>query len=277
MSGRYKYKDFDSSDSDEYMQNTINLRFNIIEEEDVTNYLTNDMARVNISEDSDTDFEIYFRHRNVRPRVPSSCTIPIEYFKLFFTEELIKEIVDETNAYAAKIISGRAIRPILLSNDWKDIIEAEMNKFLGVIINIGLVILPDKRIITILSTKLRSTSHNVSRSARYSNNIRRIEQPEMIIYYKQNMVDVNVANQSGTSEKQSLDGKSHFIFVHSEGKQKDCAVCSSRKISGGRRETNFFFVKRVKENQDCTLDIVSRDNIHLKITKCNNSTKKTDI
>lgn len=70
-----------------------------------------------------------------------------------------------------------------------------MNKFLGVIINIGLVILPDKRIITILSTKLRSTSHNVSRSARYSNNIRRIEQPEMIIYYKQNMVDVNVANQ----------------------------------------------------------------------------------
>nr|KAF7394481.1 hypothetical protein H0235_017076 [Vespula pensylvanica] len=54
------------------MQNTIDLRFNIIEEEDVTSYLTNDMARVNISEDSDTDFEIYFRHRCKRVRKLSS-------------------------------------------------------------------------------------------------------------------------------------------------------------------------------------------------------------
>nr|KAF7394480.1 hypothetical protein H0235_017075 [Vespula pensylvanica] len=50
-----------------------------------------------------------------------------------------------------------------------------------------------------------------------------------------------ISDKQRTSEKQSLDGKSHFIFVHSEGKQKDCAVCSSRKISGERRETNFFF------------------------------------
>lgn len=71
MSGRRKYKDFDSSDSDDYMQE-VALQFNIVEEEDVTNYLVNDIARVNISEDSDSDSEICFRRRCKRVRKLSS-------------------------------------------------------------------------------------------------------------------------------------------------------------------------------------------------------------
>lgn len=123
-----------SSDEDDNFSN--NQTANVIPDPLIWNDVTHDDSYI-------YDYNFSIGQRNVEPRVPSSCTIPNEYFKLFFTEELIKKIVEETNAYAAKIISERVIRPFSLWNDWKDITEAEMNKFLGVIINMGLVILPD--------------------------------------------------------------------------------------------------------------------------------------
>ncbi|KAI4484386.1 hypothetical protein M0802_013095 [Mischocyttarus mexicanus] len=45
----------------------------------------------------------------------------------------------------------------------------------------------------------------------------------------------------GTYDKQyRLDGNHHFIFEHPEGKHKDCAFCSNRKIPEERRETTYF-------------------------------------
>ena len=44
----------------------------------------------------------------------------------------------------------------------------------------------------------------------------------------------------GTRDKEErLNGKPHFV-AHNEGKHKDCAVCSNRKIQGGRKETYYF-------------------------------------
>lgn len=57
----------------------------------------------------------------------------------------------------------------------------------------------DKRIITMLSTKLRSTSRRVTRRARHSGDRREIKIPEVITNYNKNMGGVDVANQYATS------------------------------------------------------------------------------
>lgn len=76
------------------------------------------------------------------PKVPSSCKTPCEFFELFFTQTLLKKIVAETNAYAAKIITEKTIRKYSIWQNWKDITETEMRAFIGVIINMGIVNLP---------------------------------------------------------------------------------------------------------------------------------------
>lgn len=40
--------------------------------------------------------------------------------------------------------------------------------------------------------------------------------------------------------EQRLDRTPHFIYLQPGGKHKDCAVCSNRKIKGGRKETCYF-------------------------------------
>jgi hypothetical protein len=45
--------------------------------------------------------------------------------------------------------------------------------------------------------------------------------------------------QSTSDEEEKLTRKSHFIYSNEKSNSKDCAVCSNRKIKGGRRETVF--------------------------------------
>ncbi|CAD1480922.1 unnamed protein product, partial [Heterotrigona itama] len=45
--------------------------------------------------------------------------------------------------------------------------------------------------------------------------------------------------QSSSDKEQRLDGTLHIITLHLQHKHKDCAVCTKRKVPGGRKETSY--------------------------------------
>lgn len=82
---------------------------------------------------------------NHGPNLPSSFdtnTKPIEYFNLFFDNDLIGKICTETNLYAnAKKVEN--ISPKSRFHKWENITETELRAALGVVLNMGLHPLPD--------------------------------------------------------------------------------------------------------------------------------------
>lgn len=78
---------------------------------------------------------------NSGPNLPSSfhhTTKPIDYFLLFFNDELMKYICDETN-YFANLKKSRVLSPHSRLQKWEDISEVQLKAFLGTIINMGLI------------------------------------------------------------------------------------------------------------------------------------------
>mgnify|MGYP003406709624 FL=1 len=73
------------------------------------------------------------------PKVPGGIEEPIDFFKLFLTDELISNIVEETNKYALTKISKTKLRPRSTWRSWKPVTVDELNAFIGVILNIGLL------------------------------------------------------------------------------------------------------------------------------------------
>ena len=49
-------------------------------------------------------------------------------------------------------------------------------------------------------------------------------------------IRANRGRPSSNDKEQRLDGKLHIITLH---KHTDCAVCSNRKVPGGRKETSY--------------------------------------
>ena len=68
---------------------------------------------------------------------------PIEFFKLFFNDDIIGDIVNETNRYARVKILNLELSPRSIWQKWTDVNITEMWAFLGIIINMGLISLPD--------------------------------------------------------------------------------------------------------------------------------------
>lgn len=61
------------------------------------------------------------------------------YFQLFFTDELLGEIVAETNSYAnEKINRKRPLQQFSIWHTWRDVTLTEMKAFIGVILNMAL-------------------------------------------------------------------------------------------------------------------------------------------
>mgnify|MGYP003551415490 CR=1 FL=1 len=73
------------------------------------------------------------------PQVPDYIKEPIDYFKLFITDELINNIVTETNKYATTKINNLDLCPRSTWRSWKPVTAAEITAFIGVILNIGLL------------------------------------------------------------------------------------------------------------------------------------------
>lgn len=81
---------------------------------------------------------------NPGPVLPSHFTAetdPVDYFKLFFNNDIVGHICKETNMFANKK-RARALSPRARLNAWKDITPMDFDAFLGTIINMGLIPLP---------------------------------------------------------------------------------------------------------------------------------------
>jgi hypothetical protein len=67
---------------------------------------------------------------------------PMDYFSLFFSDELLNNVV-ETNSYARQNILELQLSPRYIWSRWSDVSVPEMKAFLGLVINMGLMPLPD--------------------------------------------------------------------------------------------------------------------------------------
>jgi hypothetical protein len=68
---------------------------------------------------------------------------PMDYFSLFFNYERLNNIIVETNGYERHKISELQLSPKSIWSRWSDVPVPEMKAFLGLIINMGLILLPD--------------------------------------------------------------------------------------------------------------------------------------
>ncbi|CAK9810836.1 PiggyBac transposable element-derived protein 4 [Anthophora plagiata] len=71
------------------------------------------------------------------PHVPPDKKEPLDFFELFVTNELVNEIVIETNNYATKKLEGKTLSPYSIWRNWRNVTLEEMWAFIGVIINMG--------------------------------------------------------------------------------------------------------------------------------------------
>lgn len=72
--------------------------------------------------------------KNLQDQVSSNIIEPLDFFKLFFTDELINEIVRETNNYIIKKLEEKASLHSIWRT-WRDVIIEEFWRFIGFIIN----------------------------------------------------------------------------------------------------------------------------------------------
>jgi len=69
------------------------------------------------------------------PNVPEN---ELAFFQLFFTDELLSEIVAETNRYATEKLRGRQLAQQSIWRKWTDVTLEEMKAYFGLILNMGL-------------------------------------------------------------------------------------------------------------------------------------------
>jgi hypothetical protein len=67
----------------------------------------------------------------------------MDYFGLFFNDKFLNNIVVETKTYARHKISELQLSPRSIWSRWSDVTVPEMKVFLRLIINMGLMPLPD--------------------------------------------------------------------------------------------------------------------------------------
>ena len=76
-------------------------------------------------------------------KIQMNSTQPIDFFKLFSTDDLINMMVTETNRYADQEINKhRPLRRSSRLNLWKPVDHQEICKFLGILLHMGSVKLP---------------------------------------------------------------------------------------------------------------------------------------
>ena len=69
----------------------------------------------------------------------------IDFFRLFFTNTLLETIVVETNKYAKNKIEQQNLSDRSTWNNWVDVTKEELEAFLGVILNMGTIPVPNMK------------------------------------------------------------------------------------------------------------------------------------
>ncbi|XP_043487956.1 piggyBac transposable element-derived protein 4 [Polistes fuscatus] len=68
-------------------------------------------------------------------RIISNLEQPIDFFQLFFTNELVKKIIRETNKYAKRKLEEKTLSATSIWQNWRDVTNEEFWAFLAVVIN----------------------------------------------------------------------------------------------------------------------------------------------
>lgn len=64
---------------------------------------------------------------------------PIDFFKMYFTEEMIELLVEETNRFAKQYLDSQQLKAKSRSLQWKEVNSSEMKVFMAIIFAMGLV------------------------------------------------------------------------------------------------------------------------------------------
>ncbi|KFM83242.1 PiggyBac transposable element-derived protein 4, partial [Stegodyphus mimosarum] len=70
---------------------------------------------------------------------PVSGNNPIDFFRHFLTDDILEQIVAETNDYAQKVLLHREKKKCSRINDWKDTTKEELLIFVGLILHMGTI------------------------------------------------------------------------------------------------------------------------------------------
>ncbi|KAK2578322.1 hypothetical protein KPH14_012623 [Odynerus spinipes] len=92
-----------------------------------------------VTEELDIPDRIHFSvsPKVIGPQIPTNIVQPIQYLKLFFTNELVNEIIKETNNYAENVLKNKEICSNSIWQTWRAVEEDEFWAFIGVIINMA--------------------------------------------------------------------------------------------------------------------------------------------
>ncbi|XP_014478485.1 PREDICTED: piggyBac transposable element-derived protein 4-like [Dinoponera quadriceps] len=92
-----------------------------------------------VTEKDDLPFSFTFKTspRIVGPQISQDITRPLDFFKLYFTDILIDQIVKTTNEYAQMKIREKQLANNSIWHSWIDVTREEFMAFIGVILNMG--------------------------------------------------------------------------------------------------------------------------------------------
>ncbi|XP_043498380.1 piggyBac transposable element-derived protein 1-like [Polistes fuscatus] len=134
-----------SSDDSDKVRGVRRRKIRVIDSEyDSDTYTTEDSQSyssewITCTESEETPSRIPFiaGDTTAGPHAPLDKEEPFDFFKLFVTDEMVNEIVIETNNYAAKKLYGKTLSPYSIWRNWRNVTIEEMWAFIGVIINMG--------------------------------------------------------------------------------------------------------------------------------------------
>lgn len=76
----------------------------------------------------------------------TDCDDPVALYKLFFTNEILEIIVEETNRYAVQCIVNAAYGRRQHQQAWNPVAKSELNTFIGILLIMGVVQVPEIRL-----------------------------------------------------------------------------------------------------------------------------------
>ena len=76
----------------------------------------------------------------------TDCNDPFALYKLFFTDYILEKVVEETNKYATQCINNSSSSSRMHQQAWQSVTRDEMNTFIGILLIMGVVQLPEIRL-----------------------------------------------------------------------------------------------------------------------------------